>query len=81
MDPGYLRLSLIEESLIRLEGLGWRAVYATNNGGLTTALGAGRSSAYGATNDIEEPVFASMAAGGGVLFLRGARHLYAIRGR
>jgi hypothetical protein len=57
------------------------AVFATNSEGVTTVVACDSVFRLLARNDIDEPVHASLAAAGGMVFLRGARNLYAIRGR
>jgi outer membrane protein assembly factor BamB len=52
----------------------------TNEDGETYVIQAGREHAVLGTNVINEPVFASLAADGDSIYVRGARHLYRIRG-
>jgi outer membrane protein assembly factor BamB len=56
------------------------AVYFTNSEGLTTVVAAERTFRTIAQNPLGEETLASMAVAGGDLFIRSARHVYAVGG-
>jgi hypothetical protein len=51
----------------------------TSEDGDTFVVRAGPSHEILATNSVGEPVYASPAIAGGTIFIRGERHLFAIR--
>jgi outer membrane protein assembly factor BamB len=51
----------------------------TSEDGDTFVVKAGPTHAVEATNSLDEPVYASLAVAGGTVFIRGERHLFAIR--
>ena len=55
------------------------AAYITNSEGLTTIIACDSTPRILAVNDLQEPVFASLAALGDTIYVRTARQLYAIR--
>jgi len=52
----------------------------TSEDGDTFAIKAGPEHGILATNSIGEPVYASLALAGGTIYIRGERHLFAVRG-
>ena len=54
-------------------------VYAANEEGEVYVIKAGDTYQELAVNKMEEPVMATPAASGDTLFIRGARHLFAVR--
>ena len=51
----------------------------TSEDGDTFVIQAGPKHAVLATNSLDEPVYASAALAGGTIYIRGERHLFAIR--
>jgi hypothetical protein len=56
-------------------------IFMTSEDGETFVIKAGPVHEIVRTNSVGEPVFASMALAGGTVYLRGERHLFAIRAR
>jgi outer membrane protein assembly factor BamB len=54
-------------------------LYMTSEDGDTFVIKAGPAHEVVRTNSIGEPVFASMALAGGTIYIRGERHLFAVR--
>jgi hypothetical protein len=54
-------------------------ILQTSEDGDTFVVKAGPSHAVLRTNAIGEPVYASLALAGGTIYIRGERHLFAIR--
>jgi len=54
-------------------------VLLTSEDGDTFVLRAGPVHEIIRTNSLDEPVYASLALAGGVIFIRGERHLFAIQ--
>jgi outer membrane protein assembly factor BamB len=56
-------------------------LFATSEDGDTFVIKAGPSHEVVRTNSVGEPVYASLALANGAIYIRGARHLFSVRGK